>query len=309
MRKTGIKTIAESFKRVENRIINLSRKGFKQIRESTLNQIKGNPDIIDTQALANAFYIGLLSGYIHGKMTMVGELLSKKKKKQFAEEWSDYREIFAVFMRDKDLIMKLVRKKYTAEEAMKMFFKPNQFILDYFKEYSVKLANIEAEDTLKKASELVSKTIEEGMSEREAIKYIANNLQDFSKKRIKAIARTEATRGYNIGALEESYTSNIVKGYQFEAILDKRTSKICISRWGMYIDKNDKAKLARNTPPLHVNCRSFLRTVTIYDNEFPVKKENIPADNLEFLQKIDNIPKPQTRDYDVNILMEILNRL
>ncbi|SHE47844.1 phage putative head morphogenesis protein, SPP1 gp7 family [Marinitoga hydrogenitolerans DSM 16785] len=306
---TGIRTIAQSLTRIENRIMNLSRKSFKNIRETTINQITGNFDYIDVSSLANAFYIGLLSGYIHGKMSVVGALLPKLKKKKTFEEWSDYREIFSVFIRDKELIMKLVKRKYTAKEAMEKFFKPNEYILEYFREYSLKLANIEVEDTIKKATELVRKTIEEGMSETEATKYIKSGLEKFSKHRIKAIARTEATRGYNVGALEESYASDVVIGYQFEAILDKRTSEICSSRWGMYIDKNDKDKLARNTPPLHVNCRSFLRMVTIYDKEMPVKKENIPKSNLEFLQKTEQLPKPKTRDYDVNVIREILNRL
>jgi SPP1 gp7 family putative phage head morphogenesis protein len=89
--------------------------------------------------------------------------------------------------------------------------------------------------------------------------------------KLRKIYRTEFTRAFNLGVLEKTYSSDEVIGYKFVAVLDDRTTEMCRVRNGLFIPKDDVGTLAENTPPLHVNCRSSLEVITIYDKNIPNK--------------------------------------
>lgn len=77
-----------------------------------------------------------------------------------------------------------------------------------------------------------------------------------SRNRASLITTTETTYSYNRGRLA-SFADDKVDYLRFSAVMDGRTSQICISRHGL-IMRMDDPRVADNTPPLHGRCRSVL---------------------------------------------------
>ena len=282
----SVRSFAIAHRKAENRIVAHARKAWKPLRETSIKRIlNGEFEFYDIDNLAKAFLLGMLTAYIFGRLAGYRGLMVKNTKKKFSEEGTHLEILNILLKRDKNIIKAIVGarifKKIAEKDVFVELFRPSESASLFLENYTVQLARVEQEDTLNEVTKLVQETIGQGMSEREAIKYIEQNLKKFSERRIQMIARTEATRAYNIGTLEESFTSEIVKGYRFEAVLDMRTSPICRPRHGMFIPKNDTFSLATNTPPLHVNCRSRLVPVTTYDREPSVSiyDLSLPASN------------------------------
>ena len=86
--------------------------------------------------------------------------------------------------------------------------------------------------------------------------------------RLENIARTEFSKAYNTGrnAIMFDPDVDVVTGVQFSAIMDSRTTDICRAWDGVVFGKDDRDAVARFTPPLHFQCRSFMVPVTIYDD-------------------------------------------
>ena len=87
-----------------------------------------------------------------------------------------------------------------------------------------------------------------------------------------------------------------VIGVEFSAIMDDRTTEICSSRHGLVM-RLDDARLAENTPPCHVNCRSMLLALTVYD--YP--------DGLLTSREFDNVTAGGQRAADIEEVRKILN--
>ncbi|NJM56247.1 MAG: minor capsid protein [Synechococcales cyanobacterium RU_4_20] len=98
------------------------------------------------------------------------------------------------------------------------------------------------------------------ISRKELLARIEQNL-GVSRVRSQMIARTETTIAYNRGRLSSYKRSPLVTHVQFLAISDDRTTPICKSRNGMIISIADAAAIAKNTPALHVNCRSVISPI------------------------------------------------
>lgn len=122
----------------------------------------------------------------------------------------------------------------------------------------------------------IASSIQAGESGRVAARRIRLTLQDYegasledaNPTRIERIVRTNHTRAYNAGRLVELRRLSerkIVKGAQYSAVMDSRTSAICRKLHGR-IFKPDDPDLDNLTPPNHYNCRSALIAVTITDN-------------------------------------------
>lgn len=95
--------------------------------------------------------------------------------------------------------------------------------------------------------------------------------------RLETIVRTNTTEAYNEGRLTELHSEQLapfVKGIQYSAILDERTTEICEFLHGKVFAENDPAA-DRLSPPNHFNCRSMLVPVLIDepDPEFATDEE------------------------------------
>ena len=173
--------------------------------------------------------------------------------------------------------------------------------IEWLKGYTPKLAGNFENDVLEKVREVIRHSMIEGSSLQERIKDLKNSIPEvhaMAKHRIEAIARTEITRADNIGNLIAMKSNSDVIGFEFSAILDDRTTDICEERHGLFMKINDP-RVAENTPPLHVNCRSQLLPCTIYD--FP--------DGLLTSHEFDDgeLPETMQRDYDIQEIQALLD--
>lgn len=293
----SIATIKSVLDRTEKRIIHRGRKAFKLIREEL---VRSYTLAVDESVLAGAFFVGMTISYIFGRILTRVKIDKKNKRKmklRFEEPLPSIDYIFELILtQDRDILKNIIGVSVPSLKAFIQYFHPSEASLDFLESYSLELARIEAEDMKSYVKDLIVDTIEEGMSEEEAVEYLLENLKGFSERRIKAIARTEATRAFNIGTLEETFTDPTVLGYKFVAVLDQRTTKICRMRHGKFIPK-DSPDLAYNTPPLHVNCRSVLEMVSVYDRQIPPM---MPSEFPEDAQ-------PLQRNYDIMVLQNLFS--
>ena len=97
------------------------------------------------------------------------------------------------------------------------------------------------------------------------------------------IVRTETTRAYNQGMLQGYSKDDAVVGYEFVAIVDSRTTDKCLMLDGTIISKDDP-RLYELTPPLHVNCRSQLSPVFVFDDRIAATLDDPVTKTLETKQ-------------------------
>ena len=170
--------------------------------------------------------------------------------------------------------------------------------VDWLNNYVPKLSGSLSEDILNRTREVIQKSMIEGSTLNERMKALqeaAPELAAMSQRRIESIARTEITRADTMGRLISMKNNSDVIGFEFSAILDDRTTDICSSRHGLFM-KIDDPRLSFNTPPQHVNCRSMLLSVTIY--EYP--------DGLLTSTEFDEIPASNQRQVDIDDVRKII---
>ena len=166
--------------------------------------------------------------------------------------------------------------------------------------YTPKLAGNLRESVLEKTRDVIQKSMQEGTTLQERMKALQEAAPEFasmSKARIESIARTEITRADTMGTLINAKANNDVVGFEFSAIMDDRTTDICVSRHGLVM-RIDDPNLASNTPPLHPNCRSLLMELTIYD--FPGGLNSSP----DF--ESGELPESMNRPEDIEEVIKVL---
>ena len=158
------------------------------------------------------------------------------------------------------------------------------------------LSGVFNHDVLAKTRDIIKNSLLEGTTHQEREKEL-QKVFDFSQTRIEAIARTEITRAHNLGSLLSMKANPDVIGFEFSAVLDNRTTEICQHRHGLLM-RLDDPRLAENTPPLHVRCRSMLLSVTIYDN----------PDGLLTSHEFDEVLPSEQRVEDIKEVQKIFER-
>jgi len=134
----------------------------------------------------------------------------------------------------------------------------------FYDAYAIKLAKITDQSLLDKTQEIVRTGIKTGATTKQTIKQLEQLYPSFSKSRLENIVRTESGKCYNWGRLNTFYqNSDVIDGVRFSAIMDGRTTDICIARHGLTLPLSDQAGIASNTPPLHYQCRSIWTPVAI----------------------------------------------
>lgn len=141
----------------------------------------------------------------------------------------------------------------------------NPQVLDYLKKYNfelIKNINTELADKLRTT---LSRNILEGKPYTQIVSEI-KDIFDTTITRARMIARTEQARAFAVGQLEAAKMSSIPLKKYWSAILDNRTSELCLRLAKKYdidhsiaIDKpfkDDKTGESWLTPPAHINCRS-----------------------------------------------------
>jgi len=249
---------------------------WKRLRQAVTDNRSITYDIIPD--FQNAIMSGVMTAFLYGRISGFGDIVKQARGKftrapnrRFATpDWSQTVAVLKIILQNDAKLIKgllgIIGTKLIKNEAEAFdeYFRPSEKAMAFMSQYTVKLAGIEAQDTLKYVSGLIKDTVEQGMSESQATAYISNKITDFARARAKAIAITEATRAYNVGTIEECQSSTILEGYRFNAVLDMLTTDICRERNDIFIPVHDTSAIATNTPPLHVNCRSNLEPVTKY---------------------------------------------
>ena len=171
--------------------------------------------------------------------------------------------------------------------------------VEWLDSYTPKLTGVYSNAVLEKTRKVIRNSIIEGATLQERIKALHKSsaeLSSMSKSRIEAIARTEITRADTMGRLISMKANDDVIGVEFSAVMDDRTTDICASRHGLFM-RLDDPRLSENTPPMHVNCRSLLLPLTVY--EYP--------DGLLTSHEFDEMPSGMQRSEDIEEIRKILN--
>ena len=128
--------------------------------------------------------------------------------------------------------------------------------VNWLNEYVPKLAGALSTDVLEKTRDVIRNSMLEGSTLQERMKALRESSEEISRmadQRIEAIARTEITRADSMGRLISMKSNDDVIGVEFSAVMDDRTTEMCIERNGLMM-RLDDPRLPENTPPLHVNC-------------------------------------------------------
>ena len=284
---------------------------WKRLRQAVTDKHSITYDIIPE--FQNAIMSGVMTAFLYGRIAGFGDI-AKQSRGKFARapnrrfatpDWSQTVAVLKIILRNDSKLVKgllgVIGTKLIKNEAEAFgeYFRPSEKAMTFMQQYTVKLAGIEAQDTLEHVTGLINNTIEQGMSAEQATTYLRNKITSFARQRAKAIAITEATRAYNVGTLEECQGSTILEGYRFNAVLDMLTTDICRERNNLFIPVHDTGAIATNTPPLHVNCRSNLEPVTKYS-----KRKDQYRNIHDVTFKHDTKQRPE----DIATILSVLNQ-
>jgi SPP1 gp7 family putative phage head morphogenesis protein len=172
--------------------------------------------------------------------------------------------------------------------------------LNWYRDYSLRLAGIHQAAVLDRVKEVVSESISKGQALRETIGAMQGVLDGLSKSRLENIARTESGKIYEQAKWQEYDAEPEVVGYEYVAILDERTTEICRSRDGR---KFPKDQIEGNLPPAHFQCRSTVVPVFTWETEAEWFEWNPVPDNAPPLldgfgstsMEIPKLTKPQAK--------------
>jgi len=295
----------------ENRITHYLMSPWKRLRQAVIDNRSITYDILPE--FQNAIMSGVMTAFLYGRIAGFGDIVKQTRGKQhrtpnrrFATpDWSQTVAALKIILKNDSKLVKgllgIIGTKLIKNEAAAFdeYFRPSEKAMAFMSQYTVQLAGIEAQDTLKYVSGLIKDTVEQGMSESQATAYISNKITDFARARAKAIAITEATRAYNVGTLEECQGSTILEGYRFNAVLDMLTTDICRERNDIFIPAHDTGAIASNTPPLHVNCRSNLEPVTKYSKR---------KDQYKNINDTHLTTETKQRPQDIATVLDVLNQ-
>ena len=170
--------------------------------------------------------------------------------------------------------------------------------VNWLNNYIPTLAGGLSVDVLKGVQDVIRNSLIEGLTLQERMRALRESSEELARmtdSRIEAIARTEITRADTMGRLISMKANDDVIGVEFSAVMDDRTTEMCIERNGL-IMRLDDPRLPENTPPLHVNCRSLLISLTIYD--FP--------DGVLTSHEFDEIPSGMQRAEDIEEIRALL---
>lgn len=284
---------------------------WKRLRQAVTDNRSITYDIIPE--FQNAIMSGVMTAFLYGRISGFGDIVKQARGKftrapnrRFATpDWSQTVAVLKIILQNDAKLIKgllgIIGTKLIKNEAAAFdeYFRPSEKAMAFMSQYTVQLAGIEAQDTLKYVSGLIKDTVEQGMSESQATAYISNKITDFARARAKAIAITEATRAYNVGTLEECQGSTILEGYRFNAVLDMLTTDICRERNDIFIPAHDTSAIASNTPPLHVNCRSNLEPVTKYSKR---------KDQYKNINDTHLTTETKQRPQDIATVLDVLNQ-
>lgn len=133
-----------------------------------------------------------------------------------------------------------------------------------FYEQSVDIALYRYTNRLKDAlSSAVLKASFEGWTPKQLAKEAESLIDGAAGWQAERIARTETFRLWNYGHYAQLNALEDVIGYEYDVVMDARTSNICKPLKGLKVRKESLLYL----PPLHPHCRSGIRPIFSFEAE------------------------------------------
>ncbi len=136
--------------------------------------------------------------------------------------------------------------------------------VDWYRQYSLRLAGVQQVDALERAREIIAKGVEQGWNQSQVMNEIGQIFPDFSRGRLEMIARTETAKIYEQARWRAMDAEPEIVGYEWSAILDSRVCPICAARHGQ---RYPKAQVNGRLPPAHVSCRCVLLPIFNWELE------------------------------------------
>lgn len=150
--------------------------------------------------------------------------------------------------------------------------------LNYIDTYSPIIAGITDDTTLNSIKSELKESMKRGENLRNTMDHVNGAVNGaLSTNRLENIARTESMKFYNAGRVQrysDPGLDDFVQALQYDAITDARTTDICNELDGKIIDINDRATIAKFTPPNHYMCRATWMPISKYESV----KADWPAD-------------------------------
>jgi len=163
----------------------------------------------------------------------------------------------------------------------------NEDVAAWLTENAFYISGIEKENILKSVKGILLDSIRNGSGIRDIIKQIDEALSGYSivigrtdieqAARIETIARTNINKAFNeVRAMQYNEMAEYITAYQYSAILDGRTSDICLA-----LDKKifKPSELEYYNPPNHFRCRSLI--VPIFNDEQFDGFSELPATEMQ----------------------------
>ena len=263
------------------------------------DRFEAKMDFADMKDTMDAAENGLLRDAQIILRRQVSDLIQQMKDKGIVRKFKPERikELKVKYQRElNDLLRSHFREMYwdAVEDAQREIFPkgaPKSFAADdllpedyesIIKAESFKLTGDIVKDVLKRTENRIFSGVKSGLGENAIATAIRDEIEErVSDHLLRTITRTKTTEFFN--AARKSYfdtdplASQLVVGYQWSAILDDRTSEVCLYLDGKKFSKDDSDGIARMGPPAHFNCRSVLVPITKFEIESENDWDNMPS--------------------------------
>lgn len=266
---TGFRELTEFEKKTDFQAINT---GLNTLDEKYINELAGAFKLV-INGLAN----DIITKQIIGKKRI--EQVNKLKLRNIAKV---ERVLNSMFKDSSQLGLDSVEtppKQFVITETDEL---NNDDIAEWFKSFTSQILSTESEFILNKVRPTLMDAIRNGLGVTEAMKLVDNALKGYDiavgAARVETIVRTNINTAFN-EARARSYEElgDIIQGYFYSAILDGRTSDICLNLDSGRNNIIYKPNELRNIlPPNHFNERSTVVPVFVGE-EVPGGLQKLPS--------------------------------
>lgn len=195
------------------------------------------------------------------------------------------------------------KRKYSIAQEIGL---TDEDVIDWINENSIYISNVESQEVLKRVQGIIIDGIRSGDGVRDIVSMIEKSLAGWDTalsagldktSRIETIVRNLITKSYNEArAIQFEKMPGEIVAYQYSAIMDGRTSPICMALDGKVFKPSE---LEYYNPPNHHNCRSLIVPIFVDEKFDGYNKENAPpaTDKQDgaFL-KLKEAPKPKEKN-------------
>jgi len=134
--------------------------------------------------------------------------------------------------------------------------------LEWYQTYALRIAGVQQSDLLDRAKQEITNGIRAGSRQRDIEAALAQVFNGLARYRLANIARTETAKIYEQAHYQEWQGNDDISGYEVCAIMDGRTSEICLHRNGKVIPKD---RIEGWWPPYHFSCRTTVVPVFAWE--------------------------------------------